>query len=129
MNIYNFSKFYTLNILAYSIWIADFIYILFFLLTLSPQICKLFIFFDKYFVIKFYISYFIYYFYLVIFLIFSFLIEIVLRKLNKITKFNQIYGNPKLANILFRISLFAIPTTYFILYKLVLLVDRKFFID
>ena len=129
MNIYNFSKFYTLNILAYSIWIADFIYILFFLLTLSPTVYEFFNFFDKYFVLKFYISYFIYYFYFVIFLTICFFIEIILRKLNKITRFNQIYGNSKLANILFGISLFAIPTTYFILYKLVLLIDKTFFID
>ena len=129
MNIYNFSKFYTLNILAYSIWIAYFVYILFFLLTLSHKICDFFNFFDKYFVIKFYINYFIYYFYFIICLLLCFLTEIVLRKLNKITKFNQIYGNQKLANILFGISLFAIPTTYIILYKLTIFIDKTFFID
>ena len=129
MKIYSFSKFYTLNILAYSIWVANFIYVIFFLFTLSQEICSILNYFDKYFVLKIYINYYIYYFYFVIFLIFCFLIEIILRKHNKISEFNKIYGNPKIANILFGLSILAIPITYFIFYKLMIFIDKTIFID
>lgn len=116
MKLFNLSKFYVLNVLAYFSLIANFIYVFYaiylfkfkelseFFAELEPFICT-----GIYYICCALV--------IVILLVLA-LIEFGLRKIGKIKTYNQLPENKKLAKSIFVLSIIGVLFVYFVLFFL-----------
>lgn len=127
MKIYNLSKFYTLNILAYFVWIGYIICPLYYyyLTYIYPIIDKV-----HYSSVTEIVNFFYYYavfFIIVIALLVSSVIEWILRLTKVVTTYNELNGPKWVYTTLFWTAIVSLPVTFYIAYLLTIVIADAFY--